>query len=189
MSKESRDEATRYTADGTRIIPGPDGLEELDNPMPRWMTMTFIATFVWGVGYLMCMPGIGMNGLNWTQYKQYHQELVADEANTPKSTADVGTLAIARAGQPASMASGKAIFASNCAACHGAEAKGAIGPNLTDAAWLYGGKPDEIAHTISNGTAKGMPTFKTSLSAEQVADVAAFVHAAGGGQPFKATAK
>jgi len=38
------------------------------------------------------------------------------------------------------------------------------------------GKPAEIATTVANGTPKGMPTFKGNMSAEQLAELAAYVH-------------
>lgn len=162
---------------GVEILPGPDGLEELDNPMPRWMTIIYVATVVWGVGYVMCMPGIGINGLNWSQYKVYHQELAAAAADAPAApAADVGKLAEAAAKDPHEIAEGAKAFASNCAACHGAKGEGAIGPNLTDATWLYGGQPAQIAATVANGTAKGMPTFKGNMSPGQIAELAAYVH-------------
>jgi cytochrome c oxidase cbb3-type subunit 3 len=182
MPTEPKEPPIRYTPDGVRIIPGPDGLEELDNPMPRWMAVIYVGTVVWSIGYLMCMPGVGMNGLSWSQYKVYHEELVAAEANKPPGGGeDAEKLALASVGKPEAIASGKATFATTCAACHGADGKGAIGPNLTDAVWLYGGTPGQIAHTIANGTAKGMPTFKSSLSPRQIADLADFVHSLGGG--------
>ena len=91
-------------------------------------------------------------------------------------------LAIADAKDPHAIHEGQELFAANCAACHGAKAKGLIGPNLTDKTWLYGGKPQQIAHTIANGTAKGMPSWKNHFTTAQIADLAAFVHALGGGQ-------
>lgn len=186
MSQETQlpeEQEPKFTPEGVRIMPGPDGLEELDNPMPRWMTVVYAGTVLWGIAYLMCMPGVGINGLNWSQYKAYHAEVEAAEAAMPAQAAgDPGELAEAAAKQPEAIARGKAAFATTCAACHGPEAKGAIGPNLTDATWLYGGNPEQIAHTIANGAAKGMPTFKSNMSASQIADLAAFVHSLGGGK-------
>ena len=174
------DQEPRFTPEGVRILPGPDGLDELDHPMPRWMTMVYLGTIIWGIGYLMCMPGVGMNGLNWTQYKAYAHELAeARKDEPPPAAVNVAALV----GKPDAVAAGKALFATNCAACHGAEAKGAIGPNLTDATWLYGGKPADIVHTITQGTAKGMPAFQANLSPTQIAQLAAFVHGLGGGKP------
>lgn len=170
----------RFTPEGIEILPGPDGLDELDHPIPRWMSWIYVGTICWGIAYLMLMPGIGMNGLNWGQYKAYVAEVAEARGSAP--VADPEALAATLVGKPDAMAAGKATFASNCAACHGAAAKGAIGPDLTDATWLYGGTPTAIAHTIGHGTPKGMPPFAASLSAEQLAQVAAFVHGLGGGK-------
>lgn len=173
---------TDRDAEGTRILAGPDGLTELDNPTPRWMGLVYVGTLVWGVGYLMCMPGVGMNGLGWTQYGDYRREVAVAAAAAPARSEDASQLAAGLATKPEAVAAGKAVFASNCAACHGAEAKGAIGPNLTDATWLYGGRPADIAHTIMQGTKKGMPSFQGALSARQIAEAASFVHSLGGGR-------
>jgi cytochrome c oxidase cbb3-type subunit 3 len=62
---------------------------------------------------------------------------------------------------------GKAVFAKNCAACHGAEAKGnaEIGaPNLTDAVWLYGGDLSSIYATVHGGREGHMPTWQSRLT-------------------------
>ena len=77
---------------------------------------------------------------------------------------------------PDRIAAGKELFASNCSPCHGADAQGLIGPNLTDPAWIHGGKPASILRTIRNGWAsKGMPAWKPTLSDEKTLSVAAFV--------------
>jgi cytochrome c oxidase cbb3-type subunit 3 len=163
-------------AEGVPIIPGPDGLRELDNPMPHWMTLVYVGTVIWGIGYLVFYPGAGLNMFSWGQYKSYDAEIAEAKARFPQAGGDLASVLTAAVKDPAQISAGKAAFAANCAACHGAEAKGAIGPNLTDASWLYGGKPEAIAHTIQEGTAKGMPSFKSQFSAQQVAQLAAFVH-------------
>ncbi|HFD78962.1 MAG TPA: cytochrome-c oxidase, cbb3-type subunit III, partial [Gammaproteobacteria bacterium] len=61
---------------------------------------------------------------------------------------------------------GKKVFATNCAACHGADGKGnhAMGaPNLTDNTWLYGGSPGVIKQTISDGRNGRMPAHRDFL--------------------------
>jgi mono/diheme cytochrome c family protein len=70
-------------------------------------------------------------------------------------------------------AEGKEVFASNCAGCHtlaAADATGTTGPNLDDA------KPT-LAATTKQVTAGGggMPAYKDTLSAEQIAAVSAYV--------------
>ena len=58
------------------------------------------------------------------------------------------------------VAAGEAIFKANCVACHGADMKGGIGPNLLDTLWIHGGTPADIRHTITVGVPdKGMLTW------------------------------
>ena len=33
-----------------------DGIEEYDNPMPRWWVWVFYATIIWGIGYTVAYP-------------------------------------------------------------------------------------------------------------------------------------
>jgi cytochrome c oxidase cbb3-type subunit 3 len=75
------------------------------------------------------------------------------------------------------MAIGERLFANNCAQCHGADARGSKGfPNLTDGDWLYGGTPEKIAETITNGRAGNMPPMAAAVgSAEDVRNVANYV--------------
>src|SRR5690606_11244459 len=70
------------------------------------------------------------------------------------------------------------LFANNCAVCHGSAARGGIGfPNLTDNAWLYGGDPETILETITNGRNGNMPAggFMPGMSSDQVDDLANYV--------------
>ena len=73
---------------------------------------------------------------------------------------------------------GKELFAQNCAACHGPEAKGtqALGaPNLTDKTWLYGSAEATIIETVTNGRTNQMPAFKEFLGEDKVHLLAAYV--------------
>jgi len=75
-------------------------------------------------------------------------------------------------------ARGKAVFAANCAACHGADGKGnqALGaPNLTDDVWLYGSSPNTIIETVSKGRNGKMPAHEQTLTPEKVHVLAAYV--------------
>jgi cytochrome c oxidase cbb3-type subunit 3 len=74
--------------------------------------------------------------------------------------------------QPASVpadkaAAGKTVFAANCAACHGDDAKGKTdvgAPDLTDAVWIYGGDAQSITATVFGGRQGHMPTWEERLS-------------------------
>jgi cytochrome c oxidase cbb3-type subunit 3 len=78
----------------------------------------------------------------------------------------------------AAAARGKAVFAANCAVCHGAEGKGnpMMGaPNLTDKTWLYGGSEATIAETIRGGRNNQMPAWGEFLGKEKTHLVASYV--------------
>ena len=79
-------------------------------------------------------------------------------------------------GSTEAAAAGKALFGKmNCAGCHGYNLTGGMGPDLTDNSWLYGGKPGEIFHTISEGTPRGMPSWKGQLTPEQIWQLVTFI--------------
>ncbi len=83
----------------------------------------------------------------------------------------------ALAGDAAAMAIGERLFMNNCAQCHGSDARGAKGfPNLADGDWLYGGSPDVIKTTLTNGRIGVMPPMAAAVgTAEDVRDVANYV--------------
>ena len=82
---------------------------------------------------------------------------------------------------------GAAVFAANCAICHGAQAKGdrALGaPDLTDAIWLYGGDRDSQTQTVANARYGVMPAWGTRLDPVTIKMLAAYVHSLGGGEDY-----
>lgn len=83
------------------------------------------------------------------------------------------------AGDPAA---GEALFvgAFGCAGCHGQDGGGGIGPNLTDAEWIYGGDAASISETLHNGRPGGMPAFGAQASEEDIANLVAYVQSLGG---------
>ncbi|MCB9675300.1 MAG: c-type cytochrome [Alphaproteobacteria bacterium] len=85
-------------------------------------------------------------------------------------------------GDAAQLPDGPTIYATNCAACHGPEMKGLVGPNLTDAEWIHGGDIDSIKHTITNGVPeKGMVAWGPILGEAQIDIVARYVQSQGAG--------
>jgi len=82
-------------------------------------------------------------------------------------------------------AEGAALFADNCAACHGDNAMGDReqgAPNLTDALWLFGGDKDTIIETIANSRFGVMPAWQGRITDAQIKQVAFYVHQLGGGE-------
>jgi mono/diheme cytochrome c family protein len=92
-----------------------------------------------------------------------------------------GTPAVADGG---SVPDGATIYATNCAACHGPEMKGLVGPNLTDDEWIHGSDLESIKATITNGVPeKGMTSWGPILGEEQIEIVARYVQSQAEGTP------
>ncbi|EAQ44555.1 MAG: cytochrome-c oxidase, cbb3-type subunit III [Roseobacter sp. MedPE-SWde] len=140
-----------------------DGIEEFDNPMPRWWLWTFYATIIWGIGYTIAYPAWPMLSsatagvLGWSTRGDVAAEIQAvEEANAPINAKLEAAELTAIAGDPElgsyAVSSGSAVFKTWCAQCHGSGAAGAKGyPNLLDDDWLWGGTVEDIHETITHG--------------------------------------
>jgi cytochrome c oxidase cbb3-type subunit III len=153
-----------------------DGLEEYNNPLPRWWMWLFYITIVFSLIYLVLYPGLGSYGgyLGWSSTGQYQQE-------QKRAAATFGPIidrflkqdAIVVAADPEALEIGQRLFLNYCAQCHGSDAGGSRGyPNLRDSDWLYGGTPEAIRATIVDGRNGVMPPMAAALgSSEDVRDV------------------
>ncbi|QUI63817.1 cytochrome-c oxidase, cbb3-type subunit III [Pseudoalteromonas sp. A22] len=179
-----------------------DGIEELNNPLPKWWTYMFFATFVWSVYYLAAYPGLGnfKGFLNWTssnqgittlaeskkavaeahengQWVQLDKEVeAAQDRFGPifQEFAKQDVLTLAK--NEEALEIGQRLFSQNCAQCHGSDARGGAGfPNLTDKDWLYGGTPDKIKETLLNGRVAAMPAWQDALGDQGVKEMTAYV--------------
>ncbi len=71
---------------------------------------------------------------------------------------------------------GRRFFvAYNCAGCHGDHGGGGMGPSLRDEAWLYGGGHADVADSIAEGRAHGMPSWGRMLTEAQLWQIAAYI--------------
>ncbi|MCF7807100.1 MAG: c-type cytochrome [Candidatus Marinimicrobia bacterium] len=78
----------------------------------------------------------------------------------------------------ASLAAGKKIWDTQCFTCHLNDGGGSIGPNMTDNYWIHGGDMASIIHIINVGVpAKGMIPWSTTLTAEEIHQVASYIQA------------
>ena len=144
-----------------------DGIKELNTPLPRWWLITFYLTIVWSIGYWIVYPAwplisshtTGLFGystradvaVELANLEKIRGEKMVKLAATPLAEIekDPALLALARA-------RGKAAFGDNCAPCHGTGGAGAKGyPNLNDDDWIWGGKLEQIEHTIMYGARSG----------------------------------
>lgn len=172
-----------------------DGIEELDNPLPKWWFYLFAGSCVFSLGYLALYPGLGnFEGfLGWSQHSQWQNEVQLADAKYGEIYAEFGSVPVAElAENRKAMQMGQRLFANNCSVCHGSAARGAIGfPNLTDDAWLYGGEPENILHTLNNGRQGNMPAkgFMPNMNPEQVDQVVNYVLSFSGREKDKAAAE
>lgn len=152
-----------------------DGIEELNNPMPRWWYWLFILTIIFSVIYLYLYPGMGnyKGSLGWTQIGQFEQQRDKNRAKQDEFFAEFAGFDIPKLAQnTTAMGTAERLFLNNCATCHGSTAQGAKGfPNLTDQDWLYGGDVTSIQQSIRNGRAGVMPALGLSS-----ADIAVLAH-------------
>ncbi|WP_395376764.1 cytochrome-c oxidase, cbb3-type subunit III [Marinicella sp. W31] len=156
-----------------------DGIEEYDNPLPRWWLIMFYITIVFSVIYLLLYPGLGnfKGTLGWTQVAQYDTEVSrADEKFMPLFRHYAGQSIEQLRNQPDALEMGQSIFTNVCFGCHGADGRGALGfPNLTDDDWLYGGSPEQIKVSIEQGRMGIMPGWQQVLGNDGVNEVVQYV--------------
>jgi cytochrome c oxidase cbb3-type subunit 3 len=150
-----------------------DGIEEHDNVLPNWWLGILWTTIVFAFGYWFYFHVVEAAPGQLGEYQLEASE-AARKASDNKPLSDETLLAMVK--DDSATASGKQLFQQNCASCHGAEGQGLIGPNLTDNAWLHGGKPVDIHKTIAEGAvAKGMPAWERTLGQARVRALTAYV--------------
>jgi cytochrome c oxidase cbb3-type subunit III len=182
-----------------------DGIEEYNNPLPRWWVWVFYATIVWGIGYSIAYPA-------WPLISQAtpgllgastRADVAAEIAAVDASNAAIKEKLIAAdlnaIGADPDLAAyaanaGAAVFKTNCTTCHGTGAAGFEGkgyPNLLEDDWLWGGTMEDIHLTITHGIRNTtdpdaryseMPKFGVDgiLDETQIAQVAEHVLAISG---------
>lgn len=181
--KEETDETTGHEY---------DGIEELDNPLPKWWVYMFWLSIVFGFIYLG-LYGLGnFNGLytvtvdgeevTWTSTNQWKAEVQKMEQDIAPLYNQYAAIPVAElAMNEEALQTGQRLFKSNCSVCHGTTGKGAKGfPNLTDSDWLYGGEPHQIVETITKGRQAAMPAWLNVLGEDGVADMTQYVRSLSG---------
>ncbi len=184
-----------YTYSTTRAVKGgPEGttghiwdedLNEWNNPLPRWWMWLFYITIVFSLAYLALYPGLGAytGAFGWSSRNQYDDE-------QQRAVVQYGPIfdkylkqdIAVVAAEPEARAIGQRLFLNYCAQCHGSDAGGGKGfPNLRDQDWLYGGQPETIKESITNGRLGMMPPMGASVGdAESIRDVANYVRSLSG---------
>ncbi len=140
-----------------------DGIEEWNNPMPKWWVWTFYATIAWGLIYTIAYPAWPLveratgGFLGFSTRAQVAEDIAAVEARNAEINARLAEVELASIADEADLHgyainAGAAVFLANCSQCHGSGAAGAKGfPNLLDDDWLWGGSIEEIAFSVEHG--------------------------------------
>ncbi|GAB1256815.1 cytochrome-c oxidase, cbb3-type subunit III [Aurantivibrio plasticivorans] len=156
-----------------------DGIEEYDNPLPRWWFQMFILTFIFTVIYLILYPGLGSwpGVLGWTSENRLENEFAkADERYSAMYSDIMGQSIAELADDPRAQKMGVRLFSTHCAVCHGADGGGNFGfPNLTDGEWIWGGSPENIKASITHGRVGQMPAWGGILGEQGVLSVTEYV--------------
>lgn len=154
-----------------------DGIQEYDNPMPKWWKWTFWATFYFSIGYFVHYHLTG-NGPSVAEKYETELALAREQAAMRALGNEVTEPALANLmTQSEMMEDASKLFIQKCGPCHGNRGEGMIGPNLTDRFWLHGDASLlSIYEIIRDGVpAKGMPAWNRQLTPIELTKVAAYV--------------
>ena len=142
-----------------------DGIQEYDNPMPRWWLWVLYLTIIWGIGYTIAYPawplisGHTQGVIGSNQRADVEADIKRfDDANAGIKAklvaADLASIPANDELKTFAVSAGASLFKNNCAQCHGSGAAGVQGkgyPNLLDNDWLWGGDMTAIHTTITHG--------------------------------------
>lgn len=180
-----------------------DGIEELNNPLPRWWLWTLYLCIAWAIIYSIAYPAWPMiNGatagfLGYSTRAEVAEDIaIVEEANAAinaeLASADLATLSENPDLQRFASSAGASVFANNCSQCHGSGAAGSVGfPNLLDDDWLWGGDVENIAYTVRHGIRNEadwdarwseMPAFGDILERDEIDAVVQYVMSISGAE-------
>ena len=162
-----------------------DGIGELDNPTPPWWQWGFVLSVIFAVVYMYVYH------VSESAPLQIEELAIANAKAEKQIAAYLATSAnlidennVTYMDDASDLAAGQTIFVAVCAACHGVDGGGTVGPNLTDDYYLHGGSIKDIFRTIKYGVPeKGMKSWKDDYSPKQIAQIASYVHSLKGTTP------
>jgi cytochrome c oxidase cbb3-type subunit 3 len=169
-----------------------DGISEYDNPMPGWWVGLFYLSIVASVVYVLGIYVFDFVDTYEEDLAQSQAELMQIRetyaAANPSATFDDDALA-EYVDSDAAIIAGAATYNTYCAACHKPDGGGLIGPNLTDDYYIHGGTNQDMFLVLKNGVVdKGMAAWEGVLTAEQRAELVAYIRSLQGTDPPNAKA-
>lgn len=160
-----------------------DGIQELDNKLPRWWVWLFNLSIVFGVIYMIYYHVLAKGKL---MAAEYQTEMAAGELIKAKAVAEFEArmVSLQPSADAAALADGKDTFLKLCAPCHRPDGGGLVGPNLTDDYWIHGSNFVDNLKIIWNGVpSKGMVTWKGVLKPTTIHNVASYIYTLRGTHP------
>ena len=153
-----------------------DGIQELDNNLPRWWVWLFYITIIYAAAYLVYFHVARTGDLSAAEYAK---EMKAGELikNAAMGKFESSIAALQPSTDAAVLENGRQTYAKFCAPCHRVDGGGLVGPNLTDDYWIHGSSFAENVKVIWDGVpAKGMITWKTVLKPDEIYSVASYIY-------------
>lgn len=150
-----------------------DGIQEFDNPMPRWWVWLFIGSVIAAIIYVPYYH----YGPGKLPTQAYEEDMAAYyAAHPPIKLASAEELEQMLADDTLKQA-GKLVFDTRCAPCHAMDGGGLVGPNLTDDFALHGYGMESIVKVVVDGVPdKGMIPWKSQLKLDESYAVSVYVH-------------
>ncbi len=167
-----------------------DGIQEFDNPMPAWWTWIFWIGVVFAPFYIFGISVFGFVDDYEDDLMETREAMGIMEEDNSAPSEGLGGIDLAEMSKdPANLEAGDAVFQQYCLACHGPQAQGTIGPNMTDEYWIHSPDDESMIKVINEGVlAKGMPPWEKILSADEKAQVIIFIRSLEGTNPPNAKA-
>ena len=173
-----------------KVLHELDGIKEYDNPMPGWLMAIWWGSLIFSAAYLMFYALSFGEGSMDAEYRAQTTQATTEvqayfDANplVPPRPADL----LSGAKNQAVLDLGASRFERTCAPCHGPNAQGLIGPNLTDDRWIHGGTVEQVFQSVAKGwPAKGMPPWGRVVKPEELAALVSYVRSLQGSNPSNA---
>ena len=162
-----------------------DGIRELDNRLPPWWLYGFYVSIIFAGIYLWRYHVSHTAPLAEEELKIAMHEAELQQAAYLKSSANnIDENTVKYLADAADLDAGKKIFEMNCTPCHGKNAEGVVGPNLTDEYWIHGGSVSDVFKSVKYGwPEKGMRSWKDDFSPKQMAQLTSYIKSLAGSKP------
>ncbi len=150
-----------------------DGIvEDREKAPPVYFTVLFYSLIIWAVAFMAFYLLSG-----WSSDAEFQEKMAAHKGEPPpqqQAVTPTPATVTPQATAPAIAVSGQELFKKHCSGCHGAEGKGAFGPDLSGD-YKYGKTSVAARESISSGRPGNMPAFEQKLSPEEIEALTEFI--------------